>query len=1515
MLKWFEQKFNYIPVIVAFISIAAVFGVIARADNDIVVIGQLWEQGLPFWQDSIEIEPGQEYKIMLFGGNYSTEGQAVSSVSLVDALPEFSSYKPGETFEILDNSGNWQALSDDGTSPFDGSGISVTADGALSALEFANYKYTVTVDNFLPTGTGELSWQGPVFSFTDAAGVQTKGNMQNTSIAVVSLPLIDSFAVSGTIFKLGDTISITALGTPGKTAYVKIGSIQINLSSSGSDYSGTYTVQAGDDTTDTPRVFFETTTGKGSYRDVVAEITIDTVAPPTPTSLTQSIDQTTLIATLSWTRSSPETDVSQYNIYSNAGSGAVDYINAVGTIAKDGTTNQFTTPALDANKLYTFGIRAQDTAGNIEENTSTVNVPTDFTPPDPPAALVQPTSLNDTIFKFDSNNSLAFSWSSSPSADAASYRLEIDDNSDFSSVITSQETTNTSLALTSTELTLSDGVYYWRVFAIDDAANVSTTAQTASTAATPDNIFEIDTTNPTLAIDSPSTAQFVGADFTISGRASDPNTHISSGTGVNKVEVIIFSLGTGPSGETEYWNGSSWVTTETFNTATITGVDSVASTTWEYAFDSGTQGIVDGRSYQLGARITDESDIQVLEPSSSFITLTGDTSNPGVIIGALSSNFIGANTTISGTATDTGSASLSDVSVSVQRSTDSLYWDASSSQWVSAQTLNTASTSNNFETWGFTILPDTSLADGTTYTINAQATDDAFGTGNISDVASTTLTQDTTAPIVLITNPIIGDSPYNASAWDAANPIQGTATDAGSGLASVEVAIADSSGNYWNGTDWTSLSVVWLSAVSTSGTFATWKYINTSSDFIPNKDDTFTIYARGTDSALGTANTSAQGSGTSIVYDTTAPVISNIVLTNSSISSTTLFKNGDSIVLSATITDLTQFSMSAASITANLSSITGNGGDATVAANTYNTATGDATWTVVAASGTGDGLISVAISATDSAANVGSQSGSITADNTNPAIQTTTLTAPSANAIAWAGASSQTITWASTDITDSNLATNPITLEYSTDGSNWTQIATGEANDGQFAWISIPTIDSQTVQVRIRADDLAENSSNDVSDNQFTIDSTPPTVPSTTLTAPNGAEAWKQGTSQNITWNNAAITDNFGLATNPITLEYTTSTVWNLISSNEANDGSFSWTIPSIDSNTVIVRIRAQDAAGNSAQDSSDANFAIGLPPTITQVNAISDTAIQVVWDKSLFGAGAFANYMATGITATAAAVNGGDNTIVDLTINSLGNTGFTATDFAVAANTVQDTDNFFNEVQSSMQILDKQTPVTSISTSMPNTNQLIANTQPQLRISVSEAPGGSTLFKLDTVTQATGYDASTKTITFTPSSAFSQGTHTISLDLVDIAGNTEANQTWNFWVDAFGSTIAVQTVDFKYSGNQTDETAVSEQQQVSITTFGAAYKIYAQISSALSDGFSNTITDLDMKQAAQAWGSKVDLNGANLVQLVSVSAPGTPSTEALTTNYTFDLRGTIPSLQAAGQYAGSLSFVIVPEY
>jgi hypothetical protein len=115
--------------------------------------------------------------------------------------------------------------------------------------------------------------------------------------------------------------------------------------------------------------------------------------------------------------------------------------------------------------------------------------------------------------------------------------------------------------------------------------------------------------------------------------------------------------------------------------------------------------------------------------------------------------------------------------------------------------------------------------------------------------------------------------------------------------------------------------------------------------------------------------------------------------------------------------------------------------------------------------------------------------------------------------------------------------------------------------------------------------------------------------PTVTVLAPNGGETLAGGSTYAITWTaEAAVV----FQTNPITISYSTNSgsTWSSIVSGTANDASYSWTVPEINTATARVRVQAVDYWGKTGTDESDANFTIqtdaDAPSISIQVNGVA---------------------------------------------------------------------------------------------------------------------------------------------------------------------------------------------------------------------------------------------------------------------------------------------------------------------
>ncbi|MFA5783729.1 MAG: agmatine deiminase family protein, partial [Phycisphaerae bacterium] len=104
-------------------------------------------------------------------------------------------------------------------------------------------------------------------------------------------------------------------------------------------------------------------------------------------------------------------------------------------------------------------------------------------------------------------------------------------------------------------------------------------------------------------------------------------------------------------------------------------------------------------------------------------------------------------------------------------------------------------------------------------------------------------------------------------------------------------------------------------------------------------------------------------------------------------------------------------------------------------------------------------------------------------------------------------------------------------------------------------------------------------------------------IPTIEVTAANGDEWWKVGTTQQIEW---VASDDVSVSS--ISLDYSTDNGdnWNTITTGLANTGTYNWTVPTAESNECLIRATVYDGASNSMQDVSDNFFTISVndPPT-----------------------------------------------------------------------------------------------------------------------------------------------------------------------------------------------------------------------------------------------------------------------------------------------------------------------------
>jgi hypothetical protein len=171
---------------------------------------------------------------------------------------------------------------------------------------------------------------------------------------------------------------------------------------------------------------------------------------------------------------------------------------------------------------------------------------------------------------------------------------------------------------------------------------------------------------------------------------------------------------------------------------------------------------------------------------------------------------------------------------------------------------------------------------------------------------------------------------------------------------------------------------------------------------------------------------------------------------------------------------------------------------------------------------------------------------------------TITVTSPNGEEI-WEAGSSHNITWTSSG------TVGDVRIHYSLDnGVSWNLLVFSTENDGTYPW-AIPNEPSSQCRIQVSEQDGVPV---DISDGPFTIAGV---VPMITVTSPHGGETLQAGSNFNITWTSAGIVGD-------VAIEYEVGTVWTVVESSTANDGSYSWTVPNTP--TTMSRIMVRDVDG-----------------------------------------------------------------------------------------------------------------------------------------------------------------------------------------------------------------------------------------------------------------------------------------------------------------------------------------------
>ena len=297
-----------------------------------------------------------------------------------------------------------------------------------------------------------------------------------------------SRTVEATEFGDGDTVylKVTDTKTKGGTKAITVqnttvgNTISVNVTDSNSDsfYLGSFIVYSGanDDANDKLSLF------DGQSATITADLAADGTSgtetitaaygAPSPTNLTATAIAGGSIE-LTWTPSSPETNVAQYYIYRSTTSGGQDYNSPLATVSAGTTT--YTDSATTDGVTYYYVVRARDLSGNFETNTNEAIATADATSPPSPSNLTATPISEDGI---------QLSWTaSSPETDVTQYNiyratsLGAEDYSSPTYTVSVGITTYTDSAATPGQ------TYYYVVRAQDAAGNTDTNTNEVSATA------------------------------------------------------------------------------------------------------------------------------------------------------------------------------------------------------------------------------------------------------------------------------------------------------------------------------------------------------------------------------------------------------------------------------------------------------------------------------------------------------------------------------------------------------------------------------------------------------------------------------------------------------------------------------------------------------------------------------------------------------------------------------------------------------------------------------------------------------------------------------------------------------------------------------------------------------------------------------------------------------------------------------------------------------------------------
>ena len=992
----------------------------------------------------------------------------------------------------------------------------------------ASGSFTISNQNVSALADGNVTYR---LTLTDTAT-----NVSTTTTQVVQKDVVSPVTTDNTDSSWHTspvTITLTCSDTSGSgcatTYYTTDGSIPTTASAQGTSIvlstDGVYTI----------RYFSVDVFGNSEVVKTAAnQVRVDQTNPTNPGTPTTTTPTNSTTQVWNWTTS---TDLT---------SGVARYLLSIDGGAQINIGNVLTFTTNLSQGTHTFALQAQDIAGNLS-GVVTGNVVVDTTNP------VTTDSGIDTLWH---NTPVTVTLNCTDNLSGCSQIVYTTDGLD---PITSP--TRVVVAGSSTSFTLSvQGVYTVKYYSIDLAGNQEATKISANT-------VKIDTTLPVLSSDNIIAGWFT-TNPTITLSIAD-----NGGSLLNNVRYSWDTPATATFG-TIFVNGS-----------TINVPSDGVHTLYLYADDNATNSQVFSAVYRF-----DSQNPTVVASGSSAawtnvipaIVINGNDPTPGSGIASIQYSWNGAPLQVVANGTDLstlptfpgqGNNTLSLIITDIAGRTSSFtgsYMIDQTNPTSAGSPLTTSPTNSTTQVWTWTAATDsisgvnsylvsvdggalinignvltytTNLTQGT-HTLSVVTVDNA---GNLSSAVTSTVVVDTTAPVTTDNTDNLWHNTPVTITLNCTDNLSGCAfvvytTDGSNPVTSpTRTVVAGSSATF---------------TLSAQGIYSIRYY---SIDAAGNQEVTVTAVNQ-------------------VMIDITAPQVNSIALTNNTTGNTGFVKNGDSVTLSANITDNNQTLITTSMITADLSAL---GGGVAVNPISYDTVTGIAIWAPITVTGTTNGVVTITVNVIDTAGNTGAGVYTTTADNIAPTLTSVNMFSSNANSSQAAIGDTVTLTFDSSE----TIQTPVVTI------AGQTVVAT---NVGGNTWVAQYIMTNTDVEglipFTIDYMDLAGNIGATVSSPMtVTFDMTAPVAP--VLTLPNFV-------------NNA----NKANVTLTITGEVGTTYFYNITDGTNNLSGSAVMTTPTVtitgldlsnfNEGGIVVQADLTDAAGNI----SSTGMAVSIKDTVAPV-------------------------------------------------------------------------------------------------------------------------------------------------------------------------------------------------------------------------------------------------------------------------------------------------------------------------